>query len=51
MSNKQIAIVKGRDRIDKQCYIDHVNAEKLKNVDSDLWSVIRDLFNKVKSWF
>lgn len=51
MSNKQIAIVKERDRIDKQRYIDHVNAEKLKKVDSDLWSVIRNLFNKVKSWF
>jgi hypothetical protein len=51
MSKKQIAIVKERDRIDKQRYIDHVNAEKLKKVDSDLWSVIRNLFNKVKSWF
>lgn len=51
MSKKRIAIVKERDRVDKQRYIDHVNAEKLKNVDSDLWSVIRNLFNKVKSWF
>ncbi|MDH4212278.1 MAG: DUF6527 family protein [candidate division WOR-3 bacterium] len=51
MSKKRIAIVKERDRVDKRRYIDHVNAEKLKNVDSDLWSVIRNLFNKLKSWF
>lgn len=51
MSKKQTAIVKERDRIDKQRYIARVNAEKLKKVDTVLWSVIRNLFNKVKSWF
>lgn len=51
MSKKLIAIVKERDRIDKQRYIAQVNAKKLKKVDTVLWSVIRNLFNKVKSWF
>lgn len=51
MSKKQIAIVKERDRIDKQRYIAQVNAEKMKKVDTVLWPFIRNLFNKVKNWF